>query len=45
VTRSGVTLQLEPHCIAELVNLATDAHRKLDTSEHAEGAIPSCPMN
>jgi hypothetical protein len=43
--RSGVTLQLDPDCIAELVNVATAASRKLDTAAEAENAIPSGPMN
>jgi hypothetical protein len=45
VARSGVTLQLDPDCIAELVNVSTAAHRKLDAGEDTEGAIPSGPMN
>lgn len=45
VSRSGVTLQLERECIAELVNVATAAYRKLDVGEDAEGSIPSGPMN
>jgi hypothetical protein len=45
VARSGVTLQLDRGCIAELVNVATAAHRKLDAGEDAEGAAPSGPMN
>jgi hypothetical protein len=43
--RPGVTLQLDPDCVAELVNVATAASRKLDTAAEAENAIPSGPMN
>jgi hypothetical protein len=47
IARSGVTLQLEPSSIAELVNVATAAHRKLEVGEEDAGRapIPSGPMN
>jgi len=41
----GVTLQLDPSSVAELVNVATAACRRLDVGELAEGSIVTDPMN
>lgn len=45
VVRSGVTLQLDPDSVAELVNVATAAYRRLDVSAFTEGSAPSAPTN
>jgi hypothetical protein len=45
VSRAGVTLQLDPSSVAELVNVATAACRRLDVGELAEGSIVTDPMN